>query len=145
MDDLQRTPARVETLEDAGKFLLRLMVGVLTLLHGISKLTQGVDGIAGMLTSNGLPAVLAYGVYVGEVLAPLLLIAGLWTRAAAVVVVINMIFAIGLAHLGDLARLNPNTGGWAVELQMLFLGSALAVALLGAGRWSLGGVAGRWN
>jgi putative oxidoreductase len=37
------------------------------------------------------------------------------------------------------------TGGWALELQGLYLVSALAVALLGAGRYSVGGSGGRWN
>jgi putative oxidoreductase len=98
-----------------------------------------------MLAAHGLPAALAWGVYVGEVLAPVLLIVGLWTRAAAAVVVVNMLFAVGLAHMGDLARINDKTGGWALELQALYLGAAAAVALLGAGRWSVGGLGGRWN
>jgi len=35
------------------------------------------------LANAGFPSALGYLVYVGEVLAPLLLIVGLWTRAAA--------------------------------------------------------------
>jgi putative oxidoreductase len=37
------------------------------------------------------------------------------------------------------------TGGWALELQGMYLGAAVAVALLGAGRFSLGGATGRFN
>ena len=51
--------------DDLGKLVLRVSVGVLILLHGIFKLQNGVDGIAGMLGNNGLPAFLAYGVYIG--------------------------------------------------------------------------------
>jgi uncharacterized membrane protein YphA (DoxX/SURF4 family) len=72
------------------------------------------------------------------VLAPLLLIVGLWTRPAALVVVVNMVVAIVLAHMGQLGQLGKS-GGWALELQGFFLFTALAVALLGAGRFSLGG------
>jgi putative oxidoreductase len=136
--------ATSDASDDFGKLLLRLAVGVLMLLHGIAKLGSGTAGIAGMLSKNGLPPELAYLVYVGEVLAPLLLIIGLWTRAAALIVVANMLVAIGLVHLGDLAKLTPQ-GGWALELQGLFLLGALAIAFLGAGRLSVGGLAGRWN
>jgi putative oxidoreductase len=72
------------------------------------------------------------------------LILGLFTRAAALVVVINMLVAIGLVHMGQLAQLNKQ-GGWELELQGMFLFTAVAVALLGAGRYSVGGLRGRWN
>lgn len=130
--------------DDLGKLVLRSAVAILVLLHGISKLIGGIDGITGMVTNAGLPAVFAYGVYIGEVIAPVLVLIGLWTRAAAAVMVINMIVAIMLAHLPDLAQMNK-MGGWALELQGMFLFGAIAVALLGAGRYSVGGINGKWN
>lgn len=130
--------------EDLGKLVIRSAVAILVLLHGISKLTGGIDGITGMVTGAGLPAVFAYGVYVGEVIAPLLMLVGLWTRAAAVVMAVNMVVAIVLAHSSELAQLN-NQGGWALELQGMYLFGAIAVALLGAGRYSVGGINGKWN
>ena len=130
--------------EDLGKLVLRVVLGVLFLLHGIAKLSGGVAGIVGMVEKIGLPGAFGYLVYVGEVLAPLLLIVGLWTRPAALIIVINMLFAIGLAHTGELFTLGK-TGGWALELQGMFLFSAVAVALLGAGRYSVGGERGRFN
>jgi putative oxidoreductase len=44
----------------------------------------------------------------------------------------------------DLGALNKQ-GGWALELQGMFLFGALAVAFLGAGRFSVGGTGGRYN
>jgi len=129
---------------DLGRLVLRLTIGGLILMHGIAKLGGNVDSIAAMLGKAGLPSALAYGVYLGEVLAPALLIAGLWTRAAALVVVINMVFAVGLVHMRDLGAFT-RTGGWALETQALFLFGALAIVLLGAGRYGLGGANGRWN
>jgi putative oxidoreductase len=38
-----------------------------------------------------------------------------------------------------------DTGGWALELQGMYLGAAIVLALLGAGRFSVGGTAGRFN
>ncbi len=138
------TNAVHSSTEDLGKLVIRSAVAILVLLHGISKLTGGIDGITGMVTGAGLPAVSAYGVYVGEVIAPLLMLAGLWTRAAAVVMVINMVVAIMLAHMPELAQLNKQ-GGWALELQGMYLFGSMAVALLGAGRYSVGGIGGKWN
>lgn len=129
---------------DLGKLVLRVVLGVLILFHGVSKLIHGPGYIIGVVTGAGLPSFLAYGVYLGEVVAPLLLLAGYWTRAGALIVLINMLVAIGLVHLGQFATLN-DTGGWALELQGMYLGAALAIMLLGAGRYSLGGSHGRWN
>ncbi len=129
---------------DTAKLLLRVTLGVLFLLHGIAKINGGIDGIIGMVAKTGLPGALGYLVYVGEVLAPLLLIFGLWTRAAALIIVGNMLVAVGLVHLGDFAKMTPQ-GGWALELQAFFLMTAVALVLLGAGRYSVGGINGRWN
>jgi putative oxidoreductase len=131
-------------MADTGRLILRLALGLLILLHGIAKLMGGVAGIVGMVEKAGLPGAVGYLVYVGEVLAPLLVIVGFWTRAAASVIAINMLFAIGLAHTSQLFELSK-TGGWAIELQGMYLFTAIAVALLGAGRYSVGGEAGRWN
>ena len=129
---------------DTGRLVLRLVLGVLILLHGIAKLQGPPDFVVGMLGKAGLPPVLAYAVYIGEVLAPVLLILGLWTRAAAIVIVVNMIFAIYLVHMGDLFKLGKQ-GGYALELQVMYLFTAIAIAFLGAGRYSLGGRFGPMN
>lgn len=122
--------------QDLGKLVLRVALGVLVLLHGIAKLQHGLGGVQGMVAAQGLPAFLAYGVLVGEVVAPLMVIAGFHARIGAALVAVNMLVAIALAHMGDLASLNRQ-GGWALELQGMFLATAVAVALLGPGRWSV--------
>jgi putative oxidoreductase len=130
--------------DDTGKLVLRLALGILILLHGISKLSSGVGFVSGMLASHGLPAALGYLVYVGEIVAPVLLIIGFYTRPAAWIVAINMVVAIWLVHTKDLFVIGK-TGGWALELQGIFLFAAIAVALLGAGRLSVGGSSGKYN
>jgi putative oxidoreductase len=129
---------------DTALLILRLVLGVMILLHGIAKLPPPPEGLMGMLAKANLPAVFAYGVYLGEVVAPILLIIGLWTRLAAVVIVINIVVAVLLVHTGDLASLNAQ-GGYALELQSMFLFTAVALALTGAGRFSLGGRYGPLN
>ncbi|HLX28837.1 MAG TPA: DoxX family protein [Casimicrobiaceae bacterium] len=131
-------------VHDIALLLLRLILGVLILLHGVAKIAGGADAILGAVANTGLPAPLGYLVYIGEVLAPILVIVGLWTRAAAIVIAINMIVAILLVHASQVLSL-AKTGGWALELQGLYLIVAICVALLGAGRYSLGGRFGPWN
>lgn len=122
--------------ESTGKLILRLSLGVLILLHGIAKLLHGIGFISGAVTAAGLPSFVAYGVYVGEVIAPLMVILGWYSRLGAALIAVNMLFAIGLAHKAQLFQLSQ-TGGWALELQGMFLFAAIAVALLGPGRFSL--------
>ena len=122
--------------QDLGKLVLRLSLGILVLLHGIAKLTGGIGGIVGMVEGAGLPGMLGYGALVGEVLGPLMLILGFHARIGAALVAINMLFAIGLAHMGELATLTEQ-GGWALELQGMFLFTAIALVFLGPGRWSV--------
>ncbi|MGB6105244.1 MAG: DoxX family protein [Pusillimonas sp.] len=132
------------TLDDLGKLILRLSIGILLLFHGISKLLNGVGPIEAMMSVHGLPAFFAWAAYIGEVIAPLLLILGLYTRLGGLLIVVNMLVAIALAHSGHLTQFTGN-GGWRLELQGLYLFGALAVAMLGAGRYGVGGRGGRWN
>lgn len=134
----------MNNLSDLGKLVLRLTLGGLMLMHGIGKLKNGVDFIGPALQAHGLPAQMAYLSYVGEVLAPILLIVGLWTRPAAIVAAINMLFALFLMHMGQLGDLSKS-GGWALELQAFYLFTAISVLCLGAGKFSVGGNGGRYN
>lgn len=138
------TDAAASSTDDIAKLVLRATLAILLLFHGVSKLIGGIGFISGMLAKAGLPPAVGYLVYVGEVVAPLLILLGIWTRPAALVVVINMIVALLLVHTSQFFTMSQ-TGGWALELQGFYLASAVAVALLGAGRYSLGGNAGKWN
>lgn len=130
--------------EDLGKLILRVTLAILILLHGISKILHGIEPIIGMVGKLGLPSEIAYLVYTGEVLAPALVLVGLWTRPAAVVIAINMTVAVLLVHTSQFFSM-ARSGGWALELQGMYFVCALVVALLGAGRFSIGGATGKWN
>ena len=126
------------TQNDLAKLILRVALGALILLHGIAKLKGGVGPIEGMLQAHGVPGVFAYAVYVGEVVAPLMLLLGFHARSGGVLVAINMLVAVFLAHMGELGRFNAQ-GGWALELQGMFFAAAVAIALVGPGRYSANG------
>lgn len=120
-------------LDDLGKLVLRLTLGILVLLHGVAKLLHGIGPIQGMVSGAGLPGLLAYGVFAGEVLGPLLLIVGLYARIGAALIAANMLVAVMLAHSGELTAFT-RTGGWALELQGMYLFTAVALLLMGPGR-----------
>lgn len=124
--------------DDLGKLILRLMVSVLILFHGVGKvLNPGSLGFIGnQLAASGLPEFFAYGVYLGEVIGPLMILLGVHSRIGGVLVAINMLFALGLVHMGDLFELTQ-MGTWAIETQLFFLCSGLAVLFLGSGRYAL--------
>ena len=118
-----------------GKLILRLTLGGLMLLHGIAKINKPgtVDYIGNVLSDVGFPSALAYGVYIGEIIAPLMIILGVYSRIAGLIIVVNMIFAILLMHSGDIFSLTKH-GGWAIELQVFYLMCGAAVMFLGSGR-----------
>ncbi|MGA2614781.1 MAG: DoxX family protein [Spirochaetia bacterium] len=123
-------------MEDIGKLILRLTTAGLILFHGVSKIIHGIPMIQGAVTGFHMPAFVAYGVYVGEVVAPLFIIAGLWTRIASLVVVFNMIMAILLeAHRN--AFVLQRTGAWGLEAEAFYLLTALVIFLIGAGKYSV--------
>jgi putative oxidoreductase len=121
--------------DNLGKLILRVTVGVLILLHGVHKIFNpgSLDFISKQLSGINLPHALAYGVYVGEVIAPLMIILGIFSRIGGLLVFGNMVFALVLAHRSELFTLT-GTGGWALELQGFYLFSGLAVLFLGSGR-----------
>ena len=120
---------------DLGLLILRIGVGVLLLLHGIAKL-KGVAFIEGILASKGLPGFLAYGVYITEVVAPILVIIGYRTRLASLFIIFGMFFAMFLVHPSNIFQLNE-VGGWGVELLGLFIFGALSLAISGSGKFAL--------
>jgi len=125
--------------DDAGKLIVRLMVSVLILFHGVGKILHpaGTLGfVQSLLAQHGLPEFIAYGVFLGEVVGPLMILLGLFSRVGGVMVVINMLFAIGLVHMGDIFALT-DMGTWALESDVFFLLSGLAVVFLGSGRFAI--------
>jgi len=131
--------------EDWGKLVLRLAVGGLLLFHGIYKVRNGVAWMAGPLSAVGLPAFLGYGTYVGEIIAPILAMAGKFTRIAGLIMAFDLLMAIVLVQRDRIFSVNPQGGGLAIELETFFLLGGLAVFFLGSGRYALSKGQGRWD
>lgn len=129
--------------DDLGRLVLRLTVGILMLFIGVHKLLHGLDPLPAIFMGAGLPGQTAYLAYVGMIIAPILVILGVFARLGAALMAATMVIAVVLAdaqHLLDIGK----HGNYALELQAFYLFCSVAVALLGAGRYALGG-SNRWN
>ena len=122
--------------DDAGKLVLRILLGGILLCHGYFKLTHGVEWIRQPLAQWGLPGALSYGTYVAELLAPILLIIGYQVRLAALVIAFDMLMAFTLVVRHRMFSLTPG-GGWAVETEAMILFIAVALVFLGGGRYGV--------
>ncbi len=116
--------------DDAAKLVLRLGVGFTMLFHGISKMVNGIDWMVDIL------GVFAYAVYIGEVVAPLMLILGVFARAGGLLICATMVVASFVATGGNIFGVNGH-GGWVIELQWLYFIASFAVFMLGSGKYSL--------
>ncbi len=123
--------------DNFGKLILRLTVGSLMLFHGVAKISHigTLEFIKGQLANFSIPSIIAYGVFAGEIVAPIMIIFGIYARLGGLIVVINMVFAVVLVHVNDLFSLSEH-GGWRLELQAFYLFCGLAVLFLGSGRFA---------
>lgn len=120
--------------EDIGKLVVRFTAGFLMLFHGLAKLSPAAaEGTAQMI---GLPGFFGYGLYITEIVAPIFILVGFKTKLSSIAYIFGMLVAIFGAHAKDIFSLN-NYGGWAIELQMLFLFAAVAVFFLGNGKYAI--------
>jgi len=120
---------------DLGKLIFRITIAVLLFFHGYAKITYGLGFIENALEANSFPAFLSYFVYVGEILAPLLLIIGYKTKVAAAIIIFSMTFAIYLVFPNDLTTLTSQ-GTLKLELNYFFIFTSLSLLFLGAGKYS---------
>ncbi len=121
---------------DIGLLLLRTSIASTMLVYGITKLINGVSFISGLLSDYGLPSFFSYGVYIGEILAPLLIIICYSTKLAGLIFAINCLVAILMVQLPNLFTLNE-FGGWYVGPIVIYFVFGLAMFYTGAGKIAL--------
>ncbi len=126
----------IKTNIDIGLLILRLAIGGLMLLHGLGKIGTDLDFIEGLMEKLYLPAFTAKAVYIGEIVAPILLILGFKTRFAALIFFVTCLFIILVAHPADIFKLN-DYGAWELELVGLYAFGSLALIFTGGGKYSV--------
>ena len=122
-----------------GIALLRVVTGIIFLMHGQQKLFEfGIGGVTGMMTGLGVPApgLMAIVVTLVELVGGLALILGAFTRIAAVLVAIEVLVAFFLVHLPN--GFFATTGG--VELVLLLATAGVTLLLTGPGALALDSV-----
>lgn len=132
-----------EFSQNIGKLILRVTVGGLMLFHGVSKIIHGVAWMQGPLGALHLPFFIAYGSYIGEVVAPVLIILGILTRASGLVLSFDLVVAfILVSHSRFLTLMG---GGWGMQPDAFFFLTGITIFFLGAGKFSVTGARGKWN
>lgn len=132
-----------ENWDDVGKLILRITIAFLLFFHGLGKLEHGIAWMRGPLSHFGLPFFIGYGVYVGEVLAPVLIFLGIFSRPAALAIVIDIVMAIVLIAHTRLFALSRG-GAYGLQTEAFFLLLAVVVFFQGPGRYSISRGRGPW-
>jgi putative oxidoreductase len=122
----------LNSLQPLGLLILRLALGLIFFSHGYPKLAHSAAGMQGFFVQHGLPGYFVYVAGVLEVFGGVLLVLGLFTRGAAMLLAIEMGVAIWKVH---------SAGGiYAVhdyEFPLAVLAGSFALATVGAGSLSL--------
>lgn len=89
-----------------------------------------------MLAQHGLPAFIAYGAYIGEIVTPLMIIIGFMARPAALIYAVNLVVYTLLVHIADVFT-HTQVGAWKLETEALYFMGGIIIMLFGAGRYVL--------
>lgn len=127
-----------------GLFFLRLIFGSSFLLHGFHKVqhfSTSMEGIKNLLIQAKIPDFLAYGVFIGEVLAPFLIIIGFYTRISSAIVFFNCLVILYVTQIKslDLSQVFNifaigDKGEFSNELVFLYIACSLCFLFTGSGK-----------
>jgi putative oxidoreductase len=122
----------LNTLQPLGLLVLRLSLALIFFSHGYPKLAHSAAGMQGFFVEHGLPGYFVHISGVLEIFGAILLVLGVFTRAAGLLLAIEMGVAIWKVH---------STGSYLAvhnyEFPLAMLAGSFALATVGAGRLSL--------
>jgi putative oxidoreductase len=122
----------LNSLQPLGLLVLRVSLGIIFFSHGYPKLAHSTTGLQGYFVQHGLPGYFVYISGVLEVFGAILLFLGLFTRAAALLLAIEMGVAIWKVHSAGSYLAVQN-----YEFPLAMLAGSFALATVGAGLVSL--------
>lgn len=131
--------APLSRLAGLAPLAVRVIVGVIMIAHGAQKLQAGPanfgQGLAGM--GVPLPVLTGYAVTFAELIGGVLLVVGLFSRLAALLLTANLTGAIFLVNIGVGFLTPPGAASSGVELPLALIAGLLAILLAGPGKLSL--------
>lgn len=119
---------------ELGLTILRIVLGVIFIAHGIPKLSGGIEETVGFFGALGIPApvVAAWFIALLETLGGLMLLVGFLVTPVSLLLVAHMLTGIVLVHAPNgFYVIGPGQGG--VEFNLLLIASLLALVFCGAG------------
>lgn len=125
---------------ELGLAILRVVLGVVYITHGLPKLMGGAEATTGLLARLGFPIPLAFAwvVTLLETFGGLALIVGFLVRPVAALFVIEMLLGIILLHArAGWYVIGPGTGG--AEFNVVLVAALLSLLLAGPGLASVDG------
>ncbi|MFL0798572.1 MAG: DoxX family protein [Cellvibrionaceae bacterium] len=119
-----------------GPLVLRVSLGVVLIAHSLylKMMVFGLSGTAGYFESIGLPAFMAYVVFLVEAVTGVMLIIGYKAKIASLIVA-PILLGATLVHVPNGWLFTAENGGWEYPLFLTLV--AIAVALMGSGGYSL--------
>lgn len=128
--DSRPTPRQV----DLALLVIRVMAGIIFMVHGWQKVGMGLEGVAGFFGQIGapLPALTGPLVTYLELVGGAALILGLLTRPLAAMLAVDMFMATMLVH-----RENGFSGQGGMEFTLMLCAAAIALVIAGAGALSV--------
>ncbi len=137
-----------KTDEHLSATILRVFLGAVIFPHGAQKLLGWFGGggfsasMRGFESNFHIPTVFALMAILAESVGAVALMAGFFTRIAALAISVNMVVAVWLVHWKDGFFMNwSGTGkGEGFEYHILAVAIGLALVIKGGGRWSVDGL-----
>lgn len=122
---------------DLSLLFARIGLGICLFMHGFSKILHGVDNVKAILIKSGLPGFFGYFAYIGEFIAPLMIILGLYSRIGAVLVLGTCITILySFYGFSNLFQLEQN-GGFNAEIVYLYISIASCLLFSGSGKYAV--------
>jgi SRC kinase associated phosphoprotein 2 len=122
---------------DLGILFVRLGLGICLFMRGFAKILHGVGGVKDILAKAGLPEIMAYSSYIGEVVALIMIILGIFSRIGALLITGTSLTIMCAYHgLGNLLELT-NVGGFKAEILYLYIALSPCVIFSGSGKYAI--------